>query len=98
MLTRREAPCLHKRSPERAERAEMLIDDPLCGGAPPSPRGDARLHREGQGLHPRLYLVVGVLAVVAVEVQGKASVARKRAEELGEELRVESPDLLRHAA
>jgi hypothetical protein len=41
---------------------------------------------------------VGVFAVVAVEVEGETSVLGEGAKELGEQLDVEGPYLLRHRA
>src|SRR5215218_5930134 len=74
------------------------VDYPLRRGAAGCAWGDALAQGERERLYARLYLVVGVLTVVAVEVEGEASVLGKGAQELGEELDVEGPYLLGHRA
>src|SRR5215210_1815645 len=86
---------------ERAERAELLICSivsPLRRGASARPCRDPFPHGHGQRLDARLYLVVRVLAVVAVEVEREASILGEGTQEFGEQLDVEGSYLLWHRA
>src|SRR5215208_4654319 len=71
---------------------------PFRGCAARCARGDGFAQGDGERFDARLDFVVGVLAVVAVEVKRESSVLGEGAQELGEELHVESAYLLRHRA
>src|SRR5215212_4488660 len=72
------------------------IDNPFRRRAARGAKRDPFPHRDGERLDARLYFVVGVLAVVAVEMQREAPVLGEGTQELGEQLHVEGPDLLGH--
>src|SRR5919107_466123 len=74
----------------------MLINYPFRRGAAGCAWGDALAQGNREGFDTRLYLVVGVFAVVAVEGEGEASVLGEGTQELGKELDVEGPYLLGH--
>src|SRR5215210_7113492 len=76
----------------------MLINYPFRRGAAGCAWGDALAQGDRERLDAGLYLVVGVLAVVAVEMEGEAPVLGEGAQELGEEFDVEGPYLLGHRA
>src|SRR5829696_341266 len=91
------------RRPERADKARSAvlsssINYPFRRRAPRGAEGNGFAQGDGKRFDARLYFMMGVLAVVAVEVQREASVLGEGAQELGEELHVEGPYLLGHRA
>src|SRR5918993_6104827 len=84
--------CCRRRSPRPQRSIYYALRRGAAATPPRKPLTQGDRHRLYTGLH----LVVGVLAVVAVQVKGEATVLGKGAQELGEELYIEGAYLLGH--